>query len=207
MYQLAKEKPISAQMAPFRNPHHSASSVAIIGGGTHPKPGEISLAHHGVLFLDKIAEFTKKTLDMLRQPLETEKVTISRAHSTVTYPASFILIGAMNPCPCGYLGSNTHYCTCTPKQIQAYRNRISGPVYDRMDILLSLQPVDISRKKDKSERSIEIRRRIEKAQERQFFRYQKQIYNSNIPFEILTSQSPLTSSQQRMIAQISTKQH
>ena len=123
LYQLAKEKLHSPQMAPYRHPHHSASSVAIIGGGTYPKPGEISLAHQGVLFLDEMAEFTKKTLDMLRQPLETGKVTISRAHSTVTYPSSFILIGAMNPCPCGYLGSNTHYCTCTPKQIQAYRNR------------------------------------------------------------------------------------
>ena len=143
LYQLAKEKLLNPQMAPYRHPHHSASSVAIIGGGSYPKPGEISLAHHGVLFLDEMAEFTKKTLDMLRQPLEAGKVTISRAHSTVTYPASFILIGAMNPCPCGYLGSNSHYCTCTQKQVQAYRNRVSGPVYDRIDILLTLKPVNL----------------------------------------------------------------
>ncbi len=100
-----------------------------LGGGTHPKPGEVSLAHRGVLFLDEMAEFAKKTLDMLRQPLETGKVTISRISSTVTYPADFILLGAMNPCPCGYLGSRTRYCTCSPKQIQAYRNRVSGPIY------------------------------------------------------------------------------
>ena len=143
IYQLAKEKLPSPQIAPYRNPHHSASSVAIIGGGSYPKPGEISLAHRGVLFLDEIAEFQKKTLDMLRQPLEAGKVTISRAQSKVTYPTSFILIAAMNPCPCGFLGSHTRYCTCTPKQIQAYTNRISGPVYDRIDILLFLQSVNL----------------------------------------------------------------
>jgi len=128
LYQLAGEK-IESGHPPFRHPHHSASSVSLIGGGTHPKPGEVSLAHRGVLFLDEMAEFAKKTLDMLRQPLETGKVTISRISSTVTYPADFILLGAMNPCPCGYLGSRTRYCTCSPKQIQAYRNRVSGPIY------------------------------------------------------------------------------
>jgi magnesium chelatase family protein len=207
LYQLAKEKLHSPKVAPYRNPHHSASSIAIIGGGTYPKPGEISLAHHGVLFLDEMAEFTKKTLDMLRQPLETEKVTISRAHSTVTYPASFILIGAMNPCPCGYLGSNTHYCTCTQKQIQAYRNRVSGPVYDRFDVQLSLQSVELAQQPRIAERSSDIRSRVETAQERQFTRYQAQIYNAKVPFELLTSTSPLTDSQRKMIAQVSSKQH
>jgi magnesium chelatase family protein len=142
LYQLAGERR-NSQNAPFRHPHHSASSVAIIGGGSSPRPGEISLAHRGVLFLDEIAEFTKKTIDMLRQPLETGQVTISRAHSTVTYPSSFILVGAMNPCPCGYLGANDHYCTCSQKQIQNHRNRLSGPVYDRIDILLSLKSVNL----------------------------------------------------------------
>lgn len=107
LYQLAKEKLVSYQIAPYRNPHHSASSISIIGGGTSPKPGEISLAHRGVLFLDEMAEFPMKTLDMLRQPLEVGKVTISRARSTVTYLSSFILIGATNHCPCGFLESNT----------------------------------------------------------------------------------------------------
>jgi magnesium chelatase family protein len=143
VYQLAKEKIISLKIPPYRNPHHSSSSISIIGGGTFPKPGEISLAHRGVLFLDEIAEFPKKTLDMLRQPLEAGKVTISRAQSTVTYPSSIILIAAMNPCLCGFLGSNKRYCTCNDKQIQSYKNRISGPILDRMDSLLFLQPVNL----------------------------------------------------------------
>lgn len=121
LYPLSKETRTAPQIALFRNPYHSASSISIIGGGTNPRPGEISLAHRGVLFLDEMAEFPKKTLDMLRQPLEAGKVTISRAQSTVTYLSSFILITAMNPCPCGYLGSNSRYCTCTPKQIQSYK--------------------------------------------------------------------------------------
>lgn len=124
--------PLPEGLVPVTAQNYSASSVSLIGGGTHPKPGEVSLAHRGVLFLDEMAEFAKKTLDMLRQPLETGKVTISRISSTVTYPADFILLGAMNPCPCGYLGSRTRYCTCSPKQIQAYRNRVSGPIYEAL---------------------------------------------------------------------------
>ena len=143
LYQLAGENREYRHHVPFRHPHHSASAVAIIGGGSTPRPGEISLAHRGVLFLDEMAEFTKKTLDMLRQPLERGTVTVSRVHSTVTYPSSFLLIGAMNPCPCGYIGSNHHYCSCSEKQILSYCNRLSGPIYDRMDILLSLQSINL----------------------------------------------------------------
>lgn len=205
LYQLAKEKLLHPQSPPYRHPHHSASSVAIIGGGTYPKPGEISLAHNGVLFLDEMAEFTKKTLDMLRQPLETGKITISRAHSTVTYPASFLLIGAMNPCPCGFLGSNHHYCTCSKKQIQSYRNRVSGPVYDRIDILLALTSVNLDQKQKNAESSSEIRLRVQRAVEQQFKRYEQQITNAKIPFEILNNKSPLTDSQRKMIAQVAFK--
>jgi magnesium chelatase family protein len=132
---------------PYRNPHHSSSGVSIIGGGQNPKPGEISLTHHGVPFLDEMAEFPKKTLEMLRQPLEAGVVSISRARNTVTYPSSFILIGAMNPCPCGYYGSPNHYCTCSKKQINAYQNRLSGPMRDRFDIFLSLKPVNLNTKR------------------------------------------------------------
>ncbi|UGB30552.1 YifB family Mg chelatase-like AAA ATPase [Metabacillus sp. B2-18] len=205
LYQLANERLYDPQMAPFRHPHHSASAIAIIGGGSYPKPGEISLAHHGVLFLDEMAEFTKKTLDMLRQPLETGKVTISRVHSTVTYPASFILIGAMNPCPCGYLGSSSHYCTCSQKQIKAYRNRVSGPVYDRMDILLSLNSVDLDQVTGKEETSLEIRCRVGKAREMQFTRYQEQVTNAKVAYDLLIKTSPLTEKQQKIIMREATK--
>ena len=206
LYQLSKETLISPQIAPYRNPHHSASSISIIGGGTTPKPGEISLAHRGVLFLDEMAEFPKKTLDMLRQPLEAGKVTISRAQSTVTYPSSFILIAAMNPCPCGFLGSNSRYCTCTPKQIQSYKNRISGPIYDRIDILLFLQSVNLDQAEKSRTSSAEIRKRVEKARERQYERYQEQVCNAKVPFEKLMATSPLKEHQMKMIRQVSTKQ-
>lgn len=207
LYQLAGEKRTSPQAIPYRHPHHSASSVAIIGGGSTPRPGEISLAHHGVLFLDEIAECTKKTLDMLRQPLESGVITISRAHSTVTYPSSFILLGAMNPCPCGYLGSNLHYCTCSPKQIQAYQNRLSGPVYDRIDILLSLKSVNLDKPVKEGESSIDICKRVKKARERQYQRYQIEICNAKIPFEVMMKTSPLTAEQKMMINKIAAKQN
>lgn len=206
LYQLAKEKLQNPHIPPFRNPHHSASSVSIIGGGSSPKPGEISLAHRGVLFLDEMAEFQKKTLDMLRQPLESGKVTISRAQSTVTYPSTFILIAATNPCPCGYLGSNTRYCSCTPKQIHTYKNRISGPILDRMDILLYLQSVNLEQPKRGEVYSSEIRTRVERARDRQFERYQTQVSNAKVPFEQLMATSPLKEHQLKMIKQISSKQ-
>ncbi|MED4354373.1 ATP-binding protein [Schinkia azotoformans] len=144
LYELANSQAPTYNRPPFRNPHHSASAVSIIGGGSSPKPGEVSLANHGTLFLDEMAEFPKRTLDMLRQPLETGQVTIGQANGTVTYPAKFILVAAMNPCPCGYNGSKTYYCTCSPKNIQAYQNRISGPIEDRIDILLNLQSVKLN---------------------------------------------------------------
>lgn len=202
LYQLANEKLPHPQNAPYRHPHHSASSISIIGGGTYPKPGEISLAHHGVLFLDEMAEFTKKTLDMLRQPLETGKVTISRVHSTVTYPASFILIGAMNPCPCGFLGSNTHYCTCGIKQIQSYRNRVSGPILDRMDILLSLTSVNLDLPNSVSTSSSDMQKSVKRAIELQYERYQQPINNANVSYEKLKESSPLTEQQQKIITKV-----
>jgi len=206
LYELAKEKRPISSAVPYRHPHHSASSVAIIGGGSNPKPGEISLAHHGVLFLDEMAEFSKKTLDMLRQPLESGKITISRAHSTVTYPSSFILIGAMNPCPCGYLGAHTHYCTCSPKTIQNYRNRVSGPVYDRIDILLSLQTVNLDQETGTAESSAVVRKRVQQAREKQYERYQSEILNADVAYDRLIANSPLNESQRKMLAQVSVKQ-
>ena len=144
---------------------------------------------------------------MLRQPLETGKVTISRAHSTVTYPSSFLLVGAMNPCPCGYLGSNNHYCTCSPKQIQAYRNRLSGPVYDRIDVLLSLQSINLEQPSKQQESSTTIRERVAEVREFQYQRYQSEISNAKVPFEILSEKSPLTNEQQKMLSKVAAKQN
>lgn len=206
LYQLAGSEYGITHIPPFRSPHHSASSVSIIGGGQNPKPGEISLANRGVLFLDEMAEFSKKTLDMLRQPIESGKVTISRTRSTVTYPASFILIGAMNPCPCGYLGSNSHYCTCTPKQIQTYQNRISGPIRDRFDITLSLQSVSLDRNYGMDNETSEmIRERVKKARQLQYDRYGREICNGRVPYEQLMKTNAPSEKVKQLMLQLTLK--
>jgi magnesium chelatase family protein len=128
---------------PFRAPHHTISEVALVGGGSVPKPGEISLAHHGVLFLDEMPEFNRSVLEALRQPLEEGRVTIARAARTAVFPSSFMLVGAMNPCMCGYCGDPTHDCRCTPPQIQRYRNQLSGPLRDRIDLIVEVPAVPL----------------------------------------------------------------
>ncbi|MHC5180950.1 MAG: YifB family Mg chelatase-like AAA ATPase, partial [Planctomycetota bacterium] len=126
---------------PVRTPHHTASGPALVGGGTHPRPGELSLAHHGILFLDEFAEFPRHVLEMIRQPLEDGTVTISRAKGTLCFPAQFMMLAAMNPCPCGYFGTNAKRCRCSPLQVERYLSKISGPLVDRMDIHIEVPPV------------------------------------------------------------------
>lgn len=158
---------------PFRSPHHTISSVGLVGGGSVPHPGEISLAHNGLLFLDELAEFDHRTLEIMRQPLEDHRVTITRAAGTITYPCSFMLVGAMNPCPCGYFGHPHRKCTCSDRQVRQYLNRISGPLLDRFDLHIEVEPVsfdDLSAK-TKSESSAEIRKRVQAARERQTRRF------------------------------------
>ncbi|RDW21442.1 magnesium chelatase [Oceanobacillus arenosus] len=206
IYQLAGVTKVDFLTPPFRDPHHSASAVSLIGGGANPKPGEVSLAHRGVLFLDEMAEFPKRTLDMLRQPMETGVVMISRAASTVTYPAQFLLLGAMNPCPCGYLGSRHFYCTCTPKQITAYSNRVSGPIQDRMDILLKLDTVSLdSESTETNETSKVIRERVIAARERQYKRFGSEVTNAIVANERLLACTELNDEQEKMMQQWTSK--
>ncbi len=158
---------------PFRNPHHTISAVAMIGGGTYPQPGEISLAHNGILFLDELAENRRETLEVLRQPLEDRVVTISRAKFSVQYPASFMLVAAMNPCPCGYYNHPTRRCVCTPGQVHKYLNRVSGPLMDRFDIQIEVTPVPFEKISETAqpESSSAIRERVIRArniQEKRF---------------------------------------
>ena len=162
---------------PFRSPHHSSSAVGIIGGGSNPKPGEITLAHRGVLFLDEMVEFPRNVLEVLRQPLEDNVVTISRAQISVQYPANFILIGAMNPCPCGFLGDNKKQCTCSEFQINRYKSRLSGPLLDRIDIQLKIQRLsdeELLSDNKTAETSSEIRKRVIKARQIQLERYKNE---------------------------------
>jgi magnesium chelatase family protein len=161
------------RLRPFRAPHHTISQAGLVGGGTIPKPGEISLAHRGVLFLDEVVEYSGKTLEVMRQPIEDKIVTISRASGTVTFPANFLLVGAMNPCPCGYYGDPVRGCTCTPTMISRYQAKLSGPLMDRVDIHLDVPRVDYDKlmSSDRSEPSANIRARVEAARARQYERF------------------------------------
>lgn len=159
---------------PFRSPHHTASSVALVGGGTWPKPGEVSLAHRGVLFLDELPEFNRTVLESLRQPLEDGMITISRASGTLQFPAKFILIAARNPCPCGYLGDPKKQCICSPAAIYKYQKKISGPLLDRIDLHVDVPRIKFKEltEEGKVESSNEIRKRVQKARDIQAKRYQ-----------------------------------
>lgn len=158
---------------PFRSPHHTISDAGLIGGGAVPKPGEVSLSHHGVLFLDELPEFRKNVLEVLRQPLEDARVTISRAVGSITYPANIMLICAMNPCLCGFFGDTQHECTCTTQQVQRYRGKISGPLLDRIDIQIEVPAVKYKELSQSaaSEDSAAIRVRVNRARALQLRRF------------------------------------
>ncbi len=165
---------------PFRSPHHTISDAGLLGGGTNPGPGEVSLAHHGVLFLDELPEFRRQTLEVMRQPLEDGEVTISRASGSLTFPSRFMLIAAMNPCPCGFHGDPKRNCSCTPRQIETYRQRISGPLLDRIDLHIEVPRVEFKELSGGSgESSAAIRERVHAARQRQRHRFGKDSMMTN----------------------------
>ncbi|NTW71708.1 MAG: YifB family Mg chelatase-like AAA ATPase [Eubacteriaceae bacterium] len=177
---LLKDKPLITER-PFRSPHHTISRISLIGGGHMPKPGEVSLAHLGVLFLDEMPEFQKSTLEVLRQPMEDQCVNISRVNATLTYPASFLLVSSINPCPCGYFGDDSHNCQCSSGQIKNYLNRISGPLLDRIDIHIEVKRTkyDDLENDGSGEDSASIKRRVNSARTIQLERYKNQKFSFN----------------------------
>lgn len=169
---LAKDTTLM-MVRPFRSPHHSISPVALVGGGSNPQPGEISLAHNGVLFLDELPEFNRNVLEVMRQPLEDRMVTVARARFSVDYPAGFMLVAAMNPCPCGYYNHPTRNCECTQQQVQRYLSKVSGPLLDRIDLQIEIAPVPFDKLSElaPSETSLSIRQRVMRAREIQSQRF------------------------------------
>jgi magnesium chelatase family protein len=198
---LLNDKFISVR--PFRAPHHTISDVALVGGGQIPKPGEISLAHNGVLFLDELPEFDRNVLEVLRQPLEKGYVTVSRAAFKCDFPARIMLVAACNPCPCGYYGHPKKECVCTPYQIQKYISKLSGPLLDRIDIQIEVPPVDVEDITSDlpSEASEEIRKRVEKARKIQYERYKnKKIFtNSQLTTKLIKEFCPMTDEAKRIL--------
>ena len=171
---LSKDIPILLTR-PFRSPHHTVTINSLIGGGNIPKPGEISLAHYGVLFLDELPEFNKSTIEVLRGPLEDREVTISRVNASLTYPCNFMFVASMNPCPCGFYGSKDKECTCTPEAISRYMGKISGPLLDRIDIQIEVTPVKYQKiaSEEKIESSEVIKHRVDSARKIQLDRYKQ----------------------------------
>ena len=213
IHSIAGEANDIVSVRPFRSPHHTASSVSIIGGGNKAEPGEISLAHLGVLFLDEIPEFPRSVLEALRQPLEDKKISISRANSKTTYPADFMLIATMNPCPCGYLGDPTHECTCTQTQINNYHKKLSGPLFDRIDMNITVGKVDNSELRAKvdidptkpTEHSV-VKNKITDAIARQRARYgRSDFYNSALSSHQVSTLIHLTKEAEQLLSSASEK--
>lgn len=196
---------------PFRAPHHGASAAALVGGGTKAQPGEISLAHLGVLFLDEFPEFQRTVLESLRQPLEDGCITVSRAMASSTYPAAFILVAAMNPCPCGNRGSRQRRCTCTPVQIQRYVKRLSGPLLDRIDIQMEMHEVPLEElsQKQRGECSAVIRQRVNLARQRQRERFKEESIHMNAQMNVrqLETYCPLSPECRSLLQQVFIRMH
>lgn len=205
---LLKNNAIISQR-PFRSPHHTISKVSLVGGGRIPRPGEVSLAHLGVLFLDELPEFQKSALEVLRQPIEDQEVTISRVNASLTFPASFTLITSMNPCPCGYLTDPAHECICTPQQIKNYQGKISGPLMDRLDIFVEIPSTsyDELQTKPKGETSAVIKKRVDAARERQNQRYQDLdiFYNAQLTPKLMENYCQLGPAEEALMEKVYTK--
>lgn len=191
---------------PFRSPHHTISQAALIGGGTYPQPGEVTLAHHGILFLDEFAEFKRSVLEVLRQPLEEKQVSIARVNQTVTLPASFLLVAALNPCPCGFLGDKTKQCVCSRAQIQRYLSTLSGPLLDRIDLQVPIMAVSYDMLKGKNIRthsSAELKQQVEKALEVQKDRFGSSLrFNSQMRGDEVEKYCVLTKEAENLVKMI-----
>ena len=188
---------------PFRSPHHTVSAVSLVGGGRIPKPGEISLSHYGVLFLDELTEFQKNTLEVLRGPLEDRQITVSRVNGTFTYPANFMFAASMNPCPCGYYGSKDKECNCSNSAISKYMGKISGPLLDRIDICIEVNPVEYRKldSNEKIETSEDIKQRVNKARKIQLERYKetKILSNSELTPKLIDKYCKLNSDGEKIL--------
>jgi len=184
------------RVRPFRNPHHTISQAGLVGGGSYPQPGEISLAHNGILFLDELTEFKRDTLEVLRQPLENKTVCIARAQHTISFPASFLLVAALNPCPCGYWGDKKRQCTCSSLQINRYMDKLSGPLLDRIDLQINVQSVEYDTIKNKTcspQNSEHMYDTVKTALKRQYYRFKTlSVHNSTMPPNMIEQHCVLT---------------
>jgi magnesium chelatase family protein len=194
---------------PFRAPHHTISDVALVGGGSVPRPGEVSLAHHGVLFLDEMPEFDRRVLEALRQPIEEGRITVSRALRSLSFPARFVLVAAMNPCPCGYFGDPRRKCKCTPQQTARYHNRLSGPLRDRIDLVVEVESVPIMQLTEgpAGESSAAVRARVLSARERQLGRRSRARVNANLTGAELKKFAPLDAACRRLLERSAERLH
>ena len=200
---LSDDEPLMVKR-PYRSVHHTASANGIIGGGSTPKPGEITLANRGVLFLDEMVEFPRQVLEVLRQPLEDGEIVISRAKHSIKYPAKFMLLGAMNPCPCGFLGDKEKHCTCSDFQVSRYLSKLSGPLLDRIDIQVDvprLTPTELLNSTDNEENSATIRQRVIKARQIQAKRYENEtiLTNAELTSELIKKYCQIDAKSQELL--------